>query len=173
MLETCSFETERLRAGEWHSLAAESPRQLEDVVASMLTEPVTRALPEAWRGSYSLDRARSWIEERDAEGTTLLVVEKATSDSIGLIILSAIPAESSGAGADVRLGYLLAEQSWGKGYASELVEGLVAWCRAQPSIASLTGGVESDNAASRRVLEKNGFELLEDRGEEQLFRASL
>ena len=54
---------------------------------------------------------------------------------------------------EVRLGYLLAENAWGKGFASELIEGFVDWCRGQEAITSLAGGVEADNAASRRVLE--------------------
>ncbi len=56
----------------------------------------------------------------------------------------------------MRLGYLLAERAWGKGIASELIRGLVEWCR-KSGIASIVGGVERNNIASRRVLEKNGF----------------
>ncbi len=35
--------------------------------------------------------------------------------------------------------------------------GLVEWCQARPHIGSLHGGVDGDNKASIRVLEKNGF----------------
>ena len=63
---------------------------------------------------------------------------------------------------DVRLGYLLAESAWGKGLASELIEGFVRWCRGEAAIRSLAGGVNPDNAASIHVLEKNGFLPVED-----------
>jgi len=167
----CTFSTERLAVAEWRSA---SPPWTEDrrieVVCALLTEPVTRTLPPPWRGSYDATRARQWIGERDAEGTTLAVVERATGEAIGLVILFET---SEPAGVEVRLGYLLAETAWGKGFATELVRGLVDWCRGTDGIASLAGGVEHGNVASARVLEKAGFELADDRGEEQLFRVVL
>ena len=70
----------------------------------------------------------------------------------------------------LRLGYMLAESSWGKGLASELVRGVVEWCE-NKDVASVTGGVERDNIASRRVLEKCGFvcEPGMEKAAEQLF----
>jgi len=159
MLGACAFETERLLAREWHSLspAEWNERDLADVVAQMLTEPVTRSLPEPWHGRYSLDRAGAWVEERDEEGTTLLVIEKSSREPVGLVLLFETTTGDDTHGIDVRLGYLLSEASWGAGFASELVAGLVLWCRAYPVISSITGGVNPDNRASKRVLEKNGF----------------
>ena len=63
---------------------------------------------------------------------------------------------------DLRIGYLIAEQDWGKGLATELLAGLVAWARSQPSVHSVTGGVDPANLASARVLTKNGFDQVED-----------
>ena len=153
---SCAFETDRLQAKEWHSPSWPSRYEddLERIVAGILTEPVTRTLPVAWHGAFSEERARDWIAEGDREGAGLLVVEKATEKPVGLIILFEIPADD---GIEVRLGYVLAETSWNLGFATELVDGLVRWCRAQPTIRSLAGGVAPDNPASRRVLEKNGF----------------
>jgi RimJ/RimL family protein N-acetyltransferase len=136
---------------------------LASIVAGILTEPVTRTLRVAWHGAFSEERARDWITERDREGAGLLVVEKATGSPVGLIILFEIPSDD---GIEVRLGYLLAEASWNLGFATELVEGLVRWCHAQPIIRSVAGGVAPDNPASRRVLEKNGFHPDEIAGED-------
>ena len=86
VFEACGFETDRLLANEWHS----HPRnegELERIVAAILSEPVTRSLPTSWQGSYSVERARTWVEERDNQGTTLLVFEKSSSEPIGLLIL--------------------------------------------------------------------------------------
>lgn len=159
--ESCAFESDRLSVGEWHSLVRPAlPEQdLAHFITSVMTEPVTRSLPSAWQGEYTVDRARDWISERDSEGTTLLVLERSTGRPLGLVILVEWAAESDAGGVDVRIGYLLAESAWGQGLASELIEGLVRWCRAQASIQSLAGGVERDNLASARVLEKNGFRL--------------
>ncbi len=97
MCKTCSFATDRLIVGEWHSLPFSDQRQasLDQVVATMLTEPVTRTLPTAWQGSYTVSRAREWIKERDKEGTTLLVIDKSTNEPVGLLILNEMDSENS------------------------------------------------------------------------------
>ena len=153
---SCVFETDRLQIREWHSVSwpAHWEDELVGIVAGILTEPVTWTLPVSWHGAFTQERASDWIGERDREGATLLVVEKATVNPVGLVILFETP---SGDGIEMRLGYLLAEASWGLGIATELVDGLVRWCRVQPTIRSLAGGVAPNNAASKRVLEKNGF----------------
>jgi RimJ/RimL family protein N-acetyltransferase len=157
--EACAFETDRLLVREWHSITRDDRQEqdLADLVVSVMTEPVTRSLPRPWRGEYTVDRAVGWIAERDSEGPTLLILERSTKQAVGLMILFEAGADPGPGGVDVRLGYLLAESAWGKGLASELIEGFVAWSRAEAAIRSLAGGVERDNAASTRVLEKNGF----------------
>lgn len=175
----CAFETERLLVKEWHALSSRDWQQqdLASVVATMLTEPVTRSLPASWQGSYTVERARKWIEERDREGTTLLVVDKSAKQAVGFMILFETDAENGGDGIEVRLGHLLSESAWGQGFASELVRGFVSWCRKQASISSIAGGVARENTPSKRVLEKNGFRLEQHEDEsvqdEQLFRLHL
>lgn len=132
----------------------------------MLTELVTRTLPPAWHGDYTVAHAREWIAERDNEGTTLLAIEKISMEPIGLVILNELNSEIDIDGIEVRLGYLLSEPAWGRGLASELVKGFVAWCRTQAHISTLVGGVDADNPASIRVLEKNGFGVVAGGGEE-------
>ena len=163
VFEACSFETDRLSVVEWHSRAgfSQSEQDLARVVTAIMTEPVTRSLPPDWQGPYDIDRAENWIAERDQEGPTLLVVERATGEAIGLVILFEFEADHL-SGVDVRLGYMLAESAWGTGLASELIAGFVDWCRSRGRIRSLAGGVASDNPASARVLEKNGFRPIED-----------
>ncbi|NND92797.1 MAG: GNAT family N-acetyltransferase, partial [Granulosicoccus sp.] len=140
-----------------------------NVVQEILTERVTQNLPPSWQGSYNLTRAHHWINDRDKEGTNLLAVDKAGKQAIGMIILF-----ESEASSNLRLGYMLNESAWGKGFASELVGGFVNWCR-HHDIHSVTGGVEQSNIASRRVLEKCGFQAEPDTHEtgEQLFTLRL
>jgi RimJ/RimL family protein N-acetyltransferase len=59
------------------------------------------------------------------------------------------------------LGYLLDPVHWGRGLATELARALVRWHREHPDglEPTLAAYVSADNAASRRVLEKSGFEL--------------
>ena len=112
-----------------------------------------------------MSRAREWIGERDKEGTTLLVIDKSTKEPVGLVILIEVDSANAIDGIEVRLGYLLSEPAWGKGLASELVKGFVAWCRTQAPISTLAGGVDADHPASMRVLEKNGLRPVEAEGE--------
>ena len=159
-LADCAFETERLSAAGWHSIAFEGSAQgeLADVVADMLTAAVTRSLPEQWSGDYSVDRARDWIAERDDEGVTLLVFDRSSGRPVGLMVLfeEHIDGDQEQGSVDVLLGYLLGEDSWGQGFASELVAGFVDWCR-DHEVAAIVGGVADGNPASVRVLTKNGF----------------
>ena len=161
------YSTHRLLVSEWHSIAPGewNAKELEEIVLEILMPSVTRSLPPAWQGTYSPERANNWIKQRDAEGITLMVIEKSTLSAIGLVILF-----TDSSGRNLRLGYLLAESVWGKGYASELIQGFVRWC-ANNNIASVTGGVDAENIASRRVLEKNGFirEAEPSEGDEQMF----
>ena len=175
LCRTCSFVTQRLVVKEWHSLSADewTPQDLADVVKTMLTTRVTRSLPPTWQGAYTRERAHEWVKERDREGVTLLAVERSSRMPVGLVILSERNHEGVG-GAEVRLGYLLAEATWGRGLAGELVQGFVEWCR-KARVATVVGGVARDNVPSRRVLEKNGF-VCDHRTEgaaEQLFKLRL
>ena len=177
-LRDCKFETARLLVKDWHSLSSSCrPKELVDVVSAMLTERVTLSLPSTWQGTYTIERAREWIRERDREGPTLLVVDKLTQQAVGLMILIEMQAEGGTDETEVRLGYLLSEDNWGKGMASELVEGFVSWCREQTAISSIAGGVAIDNPASKRVLQKNGFRLSRGSDEfdqnEQIYQLNL
>jgi len=173
-VETCSFRTDRLLVQPWHDPVDDGwpSVELATAVAGLLTEPVTRHLPDSWHGPYSIDRATQWIAERDNESPTLLVLNRSMQAPVGLVFLF----ESNGPGSsgadseaddktanlvDIRLGYLLAESAWGRGLATELLGGLVCWAREQAMIGSITGGVAPANGASRRVLERLGFSLVE------------
>jgi RimJ/RimL family protein N-acetyltransferase len=158
VVEECAFETERLSIHDWHpvSVAVPSEQALVGIVASMMTASVTRALPAGWQGGFTQQRAQEWISERDREGAGLVAVERSSATPVGLLMLHQSGA-SERAGVDVRIGYLLAETSWGRGLGSELVEGLVEWAHARPDIHSLIAGVAADNQASIRILKKTGF----------------
>ncbi|MBX2886380.1 MAG: GNAT family N-acetyltransferase [Granulosicoccus sp.] len=168
--ENFRFITSRLLVDEWRSFSEQecSEQDLVAIVKSILTPDVTQSLPPQWQGEYSTERAQSWIDEQNAESVVLLVVESATVKPAGFVILYF---ESS---VDLRLGYMLHKSYWGHGVASELIKGLVQWCRVS-KISSVTGGVSRDNPGSRRVLEKNGFVLVSEtaNGEEELFTLRL
>ena len=151
-----SFITDRLVVGEWRTLSF-SNKDIVNAVAAILTPRVTQSLPEEWRGKYSHSRAAKWLEDIDQEAATLLVLDRITRNPIGLMVLFESVEERSGH--IVRIGYMLAESAWGNGYATELLQGFVNWCK-KTEIASVIGGVEKNNVTSQRVMEKNGFRVL-------------
>ena len=165
------YSTPRLLVEPWHEAAERLGLNLADEVARLLTARTTAALPENWRGDFSAERARAWITERDGESPTLLATEFESAATAGLVILGEVPLAPSTdntTGIDLRIGYVIAESMWGRGLATELLAGLVAWARTQPSIQTITGGVESGNRASIRVLDKVGFRHLDTNDDDML-----
>ena len=169
----CRFVTPRLEASEWHS-TPNATGDLSTVVAQMLTHTVTQSLPDEWQGPYSQDRARGWILERDSQGATLLFREADSNEPVGLMILFESAVDDTDQ-IDLRLGYLLSEWGWGRGFASEIVKGFVGRCRGQPRLRSIAEGVEHGNVASARVLIRNGFvaAAADEGGGEQIYELTL
>jgi ribosomal-protein-alanine N-acetyltransferase len=149
---TCRFETSRLAIDDWHRFpsSGNDEDRLPEFVCKLLSPAVTASLPAAWQGDYSLQRARTWIEDRDKESVVSLVAYRASGLPAGLIILA------DSAWPDVHIGFLLLQSEWGKGLATELVQGLVKWCQAS-AVRTIVGGTAFDNLPSQRILEKSGF----------------
>jgi RimJ/RimL family protein N-acetyltransferase len=61
----------------------------------------------------------------------------------------------------VEIGYGLAAPYRGKGYGTEAVRVLADWVAAQPGVTAVTADVEVGNIASRRLLERLGFTLVD------------
>jgi RimJ/RimL family protein N-acetyltransferase len=80
-----------------------------------------------------------WVVERRADGRLLGVTD---------LRLQGFRAE---------IGYALARDAWGQGFASEAARALVNWALAQPGIYRVWAVCDVDNAASGRVLEKAGM----------------
>lgn len=156
-LRSCSFATDRLVVDDWSRLlTGDSSEALRNgFVMALLSDAVTRDLPPEWQGRYDMDRAASWFAERQRESTVLLIANRSDHHPVGLLILS--ESEHKDGTSDIRVGYVITESDWGKGFATEVVGGLVNWCRDHGAIRSLIGGVGERHGASARVLHKNGF----------------
>jgi RimJ/RimL family protein N-acetyltransferase len=57
------------------------------------------------------------------------------------------------------IGYWIAKSHWGQGYATEAMQLAIGYCRAKNLCVGLRSIIAEDHAASRRVVEKCGFEL--------------
>jgi len=95
--------------------------------------------------------------EGNASGRDLTLVMTPIRDkreAIGAVSLE-------GRGLDrLTLGYALAPETWGKGLASEAVEAMVEAAFSLTDAVELDASSRVENAASRRVLEKAGFQFL-------------
>jgi [ribosomal protein S5]-alanine N-acetyltransferase len=83
----------------------------------------------------------------------LAVIERASGRLIGDAGL--YPVE--GAEGDVELGYTLARDAWGRGYATEAALALVDYARTALGATRVVATVDPANTGSRRVLEKVGM----------------
>lgn len=158
------FSSQRFTIRHWRRLAADADAFI-DVVLDLLTPAVRRTLPDEWQTSFTRGRARDWLAET---GANLLVVSDRESMTPVAFLLIYESDETPGQRI-YRIGYLVAEAAWGKGVATEMLEALVGYCKAMAPL-TLLAGVESDNAASRRVLEKCGFaDRREEPGDQRLY----
>jgi RimJ/RimL family protein N-acetyltransferase len=62
---------------------------------------------------------------------------------------------------DDEIGYRFIERFWGNGYASELCEGLIIYCK-QIGMKKIIGNVVNENIASEKILLKYGFEKVKE-----------
>jgi len=66
------------------------------------------------------------------------------------------------------IGYRLQEEHWGNGYGSELTKRLLIYCFEEKNIDSVVASVESRNQTSVKILENNGFELINEVFDEEI-----
>lgn len=160
MLEQkCYFNTQRLSVGSWtnQTKANDSDKRFIDKVIEILTPNVVKALPAGWQDINTKDKAAQWIQDRASESHFLSIQSLQSDETIGFMFLYGFDSDSNMQ--DLRFGYLLSEKVWGRGLATEVIQGLIKWCKESENIRSISGGVERDNLGSIKVLEKSGFNI--------------
>lgn len=151
------FITNRVSILNWdyiESVSEFNNNRLQNVL-EIMTPNVTKTLPEGWQNLDSFYKVENWIIERKAECNFNAIILNGTSNIVGFLFLY-IDNKTKEL-SEIRLGYLLAESIWSKGIGSELINGLVKWAKNTKIINSISGGVEKENIASIKILEKNGF----------------
>lgn len=158
----CTFLTKSLRVKPWNEELF-TEKKLEEIV-HILSPEVTSSLPEGWQNLSSVIEAREWLGERINE-SAFLTISNEKLELIGFLLLYPETVDNQ---TIIHLGYLLGKQYWGRGYGTELIEGVVNRCREIPGITKIFGGVEKANPASGRVLEKCNFTISEELSEDTL-----
>ncbi|MGF1700229.1 GNAT family N-acetyltransferase [Photobacterium makurazakiensis] len=153
MKEMMSFTTERLSA---ETLDRALSGTHSEIIA-MFTEQVSRYLPPSCQQLHTPEAVNNWLNAMEETGTVLRLVGQQHVDQqqhgVGFIFVFPEPDNC------YRVGYVLDEACWGKGLATEVMRGLVAYLSNQKQAASFIAGVEPQNQGSVNVLVKLGFHL--------------
>ena len=107
--------------------------------------------------SFEATKAQmDWYEKIYAEetGISWKIVDRDTAEKLGDISIYLYKSEHKKA----EIGFWLLPQYWNRGFASEAMRVVVDYCRNERGIHRLEAFVEEGNNASKRVLEKAGFD---------------
>ena len=99
---------------------------------------------------YTIKAARQFLRTVDPHYIFAVIVGNELVGMVGM---------SSGAQEPVEIGYWMGQKHWGRGYATEAVGLLLAEAQHR-GVSQVVAEVFPDNAASMRVLQKNGFTRL-------------
>ena len=141
------METERIR------ICPASREQMENMIAAERDEALKKAYGEMLAGALSHPEDRAWY--------AAWMIETADGTRIGDLCFKGIEA-----GRNPEIGYGIAEEYQGRGYATEAVSLALQWAFRHPEVKAVEAETDPENAASQRVLEKCGFRPLGILGEE-------
>ena len=148
------FETTHLRVRKF------TPEDVPALYENHRAEEVRQGIPnESYADPEEAKAAVRFYMERVSQGKlpyVLAVVQKDTGELIGDTGVNIVEGKTD----EVEIGYAICRKHSGKGYATELVRGMTEFVVPTFGIRVLYGRVLQGNAASVRVLEKNGFALV-------------
>jgi RimJ/RimL family protein N-acetyltransferase len=101
---------------------------------------------------YRLADAESFIVSAQAKGDVNFLIALADATVIGVCGIA------MGEGPAPELGYWLGLSYWGQGFATEAARAVIDYAFADLKLESIQAGARVTNPASRRVLEKCGFQ---------------
>jgi ribosomal-protein-alanine N-acetyltransferase len=86
------------------------------------------------------------------------IVLKSDNISVGGMGFNGFPNENK----EAEIGYMIHEDQQGKGYATEALQVMSQWALAQADVEMVIVHTGSDNLPSRKILDKNGFALVDE-----------
>lgn len=155
------IETQRL------ILRTATPDDVDAIFVGWASDPVaTRYM--SWARNVSRAETKAFLDHCDTQWNSVsvgpcLIALRESGELIGGSGLSLTAAPGV-----AEIGYILAPQHWGHGYATETVRALVDWARLL-GLQRLHASIHPDNTASRNVLRKCGFTPDEHAGPEVRF----
>ncbi|PKG37245.1 GNAT family N-acetyltransferase [Psychromonas sp. Urea-02u-13] len=146
---TFTYQTSRLSVVEVFRGTRETDILVS--ITKLLTPKVVESLPQYFRNINSISDAECWLKKMLPESRLFVVRHTGNNMIIGFVFVFV---ESN---TDAHVGYLLGEPYWGKGYATELLKGLIDFINNENKINLLIAGVATNNIVSSRLLNKLGF----------------
>lgn len=141
------IETKRLK------IYAASKAQMEAFIAAQSIDVLKVAYTEMLNGCLAHPNQWEWY--------AIWMIELKDGTHIGELCFKGITEEGTS-----EIGYGIAEEYQGCGYATEAVSALTGWALEQANVTCIMAETEESNIASQRVLQKSGFILTGEIGEE-------
>ncbi len=135
-----------------------SKEQMEAFIAAQSVEVLKAAYTEMLDGCLAHPDRWEWY--------AIWMIELRDGTHIGELCFKGITKDKT-----AEIGYGIAENYQGCGYATEAVSALADWALKQPEISCVTAETEESNIASQKVLEKAGFMPTGEIGKEGPFFA--
>lgn len=114
-------------------------------------------LRDGFPNPYSLKDARDWLNiilpENNPPRFFAITIDKEIIGSIGIVAKADIYRKN------FEIGYFLAENFWGKGITTKAIKAATSYAFTEFDVIRIYAEPFSDNAASRKALEKAGFTL--------------
>lgn len=111
--------------------------------------------------NITLPKMREAMDDDYLFHTFWLVVDKTNKTIVAELGFKGAPYD----GGRVEIGYGTMPPMQGKGYMTEAVNGILQWAAARKDVTVVLVETNADNRASIRVVEKNGFEMVDKRAE--------
>ena len=144
-----TYQTSRLSVVEVFSGTQETRTLVS--ITQLLTKKVVENLPAYFQNINSLLDAQNWYKQIVSKSRLFMVKHTGSNRIIGFVFLYI------GSDDNAHVGYLLGESYWGKGYATELLKGLIDFITHENRIQRLIAGVATNNIVSCKLLHNLGF----------------
>ena len=132
---------------------AASQNEMEKFIESQTNEVLKTAYTEMLNGC--LENTEQW------EWYAIWMIDLKDGTHIGELCFKGL--DSNGV---AEIGYGIAEQYQGHGYATEAIKALLNWAFQEPKVLAIEAEIDDKNIASKKVLEKCGFVFTGKNGKE-------
>lgn len=131
-------------------------RDTESLVRYANNPNIAANMTNAFPSPYGLENAQKFLEMAWSHNPTRLFAIDVNGEAIGGI---GIHPQNDVLCLNAEIGYWIGEPHWGKGYVARVIPGILEYAFENFEIDRVYARCFGSNLASKRVLEKTGFEL--------------